>query len=262
MISILFIGDIVGKPGRRAVREVLKDLRARSAVDFVIANAENAAGGSGVTPEIIGELLDCGVHVFTSGDHIWRNRAVHNIIGREMRLLRPANYPPESPGQGSVVIESQSGVKIGVINAVGRVFMNPSECPFHAIIKELNLIKDEARVIIVDFHAEATSEKIAMGRYLDGKVTAVIGTHTHVPTADEKILPGGTAYITDVGMTGPADSVLGREVEPVIVNFITRIPQRFNVAKGDAELHGVLIKADEKTGKAIGIERVTQSIET
>jgi 2',3'-cyclic-nucleotide 2'-phosphodiesterase len=256
VITILFSGDIVGKPGRTAVRELLPVLKKRYSVDCVIANAENAAGGSGLTPDTVSELISSGVQVLTSGDHIWKNRAVYEIIGREERLLRPANYPVGVPGRGSVVITVGSGVRVGVINLLGRIFMKPAECPFAVAMRECDSIRAESPVIIVDIHAEATSEKIAMGRYLDGKVTAVVGTHTHVQTADEQILPGGTAYITDVGMTGPTVSILGREIEPVVRHFLTQMPERFNVASEGIEFQGVLIRADEHTGKAVGIERV------
>ncbi len=260
MITILMCGDIVGKPGRTAVRELLPVLKKRYSVDCVIANAENAAGGSGLTPDTVSELISSGVQVLTSGDHIWKNRAVYEIIGREERLLRPANYPVGVPGRGSVVITVGSGVRVGVINLLGRIFMKPAECPFAVAMRECDSIRAESSVIIVDIHAEATSEKIAMGRYLDGKVTAVAGTHTHVQTADEQILPGGTAYITDVGMTGPTVSILGREIEPVVRHFLTQMPERFDVASEGIEFQGVLIRADEHTGKAVGIERVREKL--
>lgn len=259
MITILMCGDVVGKPGRTAVRELLPVLKKRHSVDFVIANAENAAGGSGLTPDTVNELISAGVHVLTSGDHVWRNKAVHEIIGREERLLRPANYPLTAPGHGGVVISLESGVRIGVINVLGRVFMKPAECPF-AAARECDAIEKETPIIVVDVHAEATSEKIALGRYLDGKVSAVLGTHTHVQTADEQIFPGGTAFITDIGMTGPSVSVLGREIGPVVRHFLTQMPERFNVAGEGVEFQGVVIRVDESTGRAVGIERVKQSI--
>jgi metallophosphoesterase (TIGR00282 family) len=260
MITILFGGDVVGKPGRRAVRELLPVLKARYAVDCVIVNAENAAGGSGVTPDTVSELIDSGVHALTSGDHIWKNKDVYAVINSEERLLRPANFPVGVPGRGGMVLRLESGMKVGVVNLVGRVFMKPADCPFAAADREIEAIRRETPLIIVDFHAEATSEKIAMGRHLDGKVTAVIGTHTHVQTADEQIFPGGTAYITEAGMTGPCRSVLGREIGPVIAHFITQMPQRFAVAHEDVELQGVVIRADEITGKAISIERVREKL--
>lgn len=260
MITILFSGDIVGNPGRKAIRELLPVLRQRHAVDCVIANGENAAGGSGLTPDVVAELIGCGVQVLTSGDHIWRNKAVYEIISREERLLRPANYPAGAPGRGSVVITLDRGVKVGVLNLLGRVFMRLADCPFSAAAREIEALRAETTLIVVDIHAEATSEKIAMARYLDGKVTAVIGTHTHVPTADEQILPGGTAYLTDAGMTGPTVSILGREIGPVISHFLTQLPERFNVASEGIEFQGVLVRADEKTGKAVGIERVREKL--
>lgn len=260
MITILFGGDIVGRPGRRAVKELLPQLRGRWAVDCVITNGENAAGGSGLTPETVREILQCGVHAITSGDHIWRNRAVYDIIDSEERLLRPANFPPGVPGRGSAVIALEGGLKVGIINLIGRVFMKPAECPFRAAVREAESLREETPLIIVDMHAEATSEKLAMGRYLDGRVTAVIGTHTHIQTADEQVFPGGTAYVTEAGMTGPTRSILGREIEPVLEHFITQMPQRFSVAGGDAEFQGVLIRAEERTGKAVSIERVRERI--
>lgn len=260
MITILMCGDVVGKPGRTAVRELLPMLRKRHSVDFVIANAENAAGGSGLTPDIVNELLSSGVQVLTSGDHVWRNRAVYEIIGREERLLRPANYPATTPGRGSVVVAAENGVKIGVINVLGRVFMKPAECPFAAAARERDAIQAETSIIVVDVHAEATSEKIAMGRYLDGKVSAVVGTHTHVQTADEQIFPGGTAYVSDVGMTGPTVSVLGREIGPVVRHFLTQMPERFDVAGEGVEFQGAIIRVDERTGKSLGIERVKERL--
>ncbi|MCX6356031.1 MAG: TIGR00282 family metallophosphoesterase [Candidatus Aureabacteria bacterium] len=258
MITILFSGDIVGKPGRTAVRELIPSLRKRYGVDCVITNAENAAGGSGLTPDVVAELLSSGVHAITSGDHIWKNRAVFEIIGREERLLRPANYPMDAPGRGGVVVTLPGGVKVGVVNLLGRVFMKPADCPFAAAVREIEIIRKETPVIIVDIHAEATSEKNAMGRFLDGKVTAVIGTHTHVQTADEQIFPGGTAYLSDAGMTGPTVSILGVEIKPVITNFLTQLPQRFEVAKERVEFQGVIVRADERTGKALGIERIRE----
>jgi 2',3'-cyclic-nucleotide 2'-phosphodiesterase len=260
MITILFSGDIVGKPGRMAVKELLPALRERYKVDCVITNAENSAGGSGLTPDVVAELLSYGVQVITSGDHIWKNRAVLEIISREERLLRPANYPMDAPGRGGVVITTPGGVKVGVINLLGRVFMKPADCPFAAAMREVDCIRKETPVIVVDIHAEATSEKIAMGRYLDGKVTAVIGTHTHVQTSDEQIFPGGTAHLTDAGMTGATVSVLGVEIKPVITHFVTQLPQRFEVAKDGIEFQGVIVRADERTGRALGIERVREKL--
>ena len=260
MITILFGGDIVGKPGRDAVRVLVPRLRKRHGVDCVIVNAENAAGGSGVTPEIVEELLGSGVDVLTSGDHIWRNKAVYQIMGREERLLRPANYPEDAPGKGRVTISLPCGAKIGVVNVIGRVFMKPADCPFRAAAREVDALRAETALIVVDVHAEATSEKIALGRYLDGRVTAVVGTHTHVQTADERLLPGGTAYITEAGMTGPCESILGREIEAVVRHFVTQLPERFEVAHEGVEFQGVLVRADEATGKAVSIERIREQL--
>lgn len=260
MITILFGGDVVGKPGRGAVATLVPRLRKRYGVDCVIANAENAAGGSGVTPEIVAELLSSGVDVLTSGDHVWRNRAVYGVMGREERLLRPANYPDDAPGKGRIVVALAGGTKIGVVNVMGRVFMKPIDCPFRAALREVEALRAQTPLIVVDMHAEATSEKIALGRWLDGKVTAVIGTHTHVQTADEQLLPGGTAYLTEAGMTGPCESVLGREIGAVVRHFVTQLPERFEVAREGVEFQGVLVRADEKTGRAVAIERVREKL--
>jgi len=260
MITILFGGDVVGKPGRRAVSEILPVLRARHGIDCVIVNAENAAGGSGLTPDTVGEILRSGVHAITSGDHIWRNKDVYSVINSEERLLRPANFPAGVPGRGGMVLRLAEGVRVGVVNLLGRVFMKPADCPFAAAAREIDAIRRETPVIIVDFHAEATSEKMAMGRYLDGKVTAVLGTHTHVQTADAQVFPGGTAYITDAGMTGPCRSILGREIEPVVAHFLTQMPQRFTLASEDVEFQGVLVRADEGNGRALSIERVREKL--
>ena len=260
MIGILFGGDIVGKPGRDAVARLVPLLRKRHGVDCVVANAENAAGGSGVTPEIVEELLSAGVDVLTSGDHVWRNRAVYGSMGREDRLLRPANYPEEAPGKGRVLVTLPGGAKLGVVNVMGRVFMKPADCPFKAAAREVEALRVETPLILVDMHAEATSEKIALGRWLDGKVTAVIGTHTHVQTADERLLPGGTAYLTEAGMTGPCESVLGREIGAVVRHFVTQLPERFEVAREGVEFQGALVRADEKTGRAVSIERIREKL--
>ncbi len=260
-MKILFIGDIVGEPGRRAVKELLPKIVKREKVDFVIANGENVAGGSGITPPLAEELFGYGVDVMTSGDHIWKRKEVLEIIESERRLLRPANYPKEVPGFGSTIIESKhGGVNVGVICLAGRVFMQPLECPFRTAKEEIAKMKDKARVIVVDMHAEATSEKIALGWYLDGTVSAVVGTHTHIQTADEKVLPNGTAFITDAGMTGPYDSVIGRKKEQILTRFITQMPARFEMAEDDIQLHGVIIEVDEKTGKAESIKRVQEKL--
>jgi len=258
-MKILFIGDVVGSAGRRAVKELLPKIRTREKVDFVIANGENIAGGSGITPPLADELFGYGVHVMTSGDHIWKRREVVQKLESDARLLRPANYPLETPGLGSTVVKSPSGIPVGVINLVGRVFMDAIECPFRVAKEHIEKMKG-AKVIVVDIHAEATSEKIALGWYLDGLVSAILGTHTHIQTADEKVLPGGTAFITDVGMTGPYDSVIGRRKEEVLARFITHMPMRFETAEGDIQLHGAIVDVDEMTGKARSIVRVQERL--
>ena len=259
-MKILFIGDIVGEPGRKAIEVLVPKIKKREGVEFVIANGENAAGGSGITPAIAKELFDCDIDVLTSGDHIWKRKEILDYIDTDRRLLRPANYPPQAPGFGSTVIRSESETEIGVINLIGRVFMQAVECPFRVVKEEVDKLKDKARIIIVDIHAEATSEKMALGWYLDGLVSAVIGTHTHVQTADERILPGGTAFISDVGMTGPFDGVIGRNKEQILTRFITQMPARFEMAEGDIQLHGAILDIDDKTGKAESIKRVQEKL--
>ena len=261
-MKILVIGDVVGETGRNIIRDVLPSLKEDENIDFVIANGENSAGGSGITPKITQELFAYGVNVITTGDHIWDRKEVLQFIDREPKLLRPANYPEGVPGQGSVVVTTLNKAKIGVINLVGRIFMKPLECPFRTAEEEVKKISQTTKVIVVDIHAEATSEKIALGYFLDGKVSAVIGTHTHVQTADEKILPLGTAYITDIGMSGSSISVLGREVEPVIKRFLTGIPTRFGVARENPTLSGVLLEINSETGKATKIQRIVKGQET
>lgn len=256
-MKLLFIGDIVGKPGREAIKALLPDLIKKNNISFVIANAENAAGGSGITPPIVEELLSYGISLLTTGDHIWKRKEIVEILDTESRLLRPLNYPKETPGSGSGIFElSKAGVKIGVLNLIGRVFMQPVECPFRASREEIDRIKKVTPNIFVDMHAEATSEKIALGWYLEGLVTAILGTHTHVQTADEKILPEGTAYITDVGMTGPFDSVIGRKKEQILTRFITQMPTRFQMAESDIWLNAAIVDFDEKRGKANSIQRI------
>jgi len=255
-MKVLFIGDIVGKPGRRAVREGVPDLVNKLKIDFVIANAENAAGGFGITKSVGEELLTLGIDVLTSGNHIWDKKEAVNYIPKENRLLRPANYPAEVPGAGSIVMSTASGEKIAILNISGRVFMNQLDCPFKTAEKEIPLLKEQANTIIVDFHAEATSEKSAIGWFLDGRVSAVIGTHTHVQTADEKILPKGTAFISDVGMTGPADSIIGVKKEQIINKFLTGIPCRFETAKGTPILSCVVLEINSKTGESVSIQRL------
>jgi metallophosphoesterase (TIGR00282 family) len=260
-MRILFIGDVVGRPGRQLVKTGLAALISRHEVDLVILNAENAAAGFGITRDIGDELLDLGVDVMTSGNHIWDKKEALDYIGTEPRLLRPANYPAGAPGNGSYVARTRDGVSVGVINVMGRVFMLNIDDPFAVVLREIETMRQRARVVFVDFHAEATSEKAAMGWHLDGKVAAVIGTHTHVQTADERILPKGTAFLTDAGMTGPHDSIIGVEVEPALGKFLNALPARFETASANPRLNAVLIDADEKTGLATGIERLSYSLD-
>jgi metallophosphoesterase (TIGR00282 family) len=255
-MKVLFIGDIVGKPGRRAIQEILERLVSEYEIEFTIANGENAAGGMGITPPIALEILDEGVDVLTSGNHIWAKKEIIPFLDEESRILRPANYPAQVPGRGKGVFQLSNGQKIGVLNLEGRVFMKHLDCPFRVAEKEVELLRKETPAILVDFHAEATSEKIAMGWFLNGKVSAVLGTHTHVQTCDEGILDGGTAYITDVGMTGPLDSVIGIRKEVALERLLTQIPWKFDVASGDVVLQGVVVEIDEKTGKAKNINRI------
>ena len=256
-MKLLFIGDIVGRPGRDLLRRHLKALAASLAVDLVIANGENAAGGAGITRDNANEILGAGVDVITTGNHVWDKREALEFIASEPRLVRPANYPDGTPGLGSYVALSRTGVKVGVVNVMGRVFLHAIDDPFRAADREIARVKAAgAQVVFVDIHAETTSEKVALGWYLDGQVAAVIGTHTHVQTADERILPGGTACLTDVGMTGPHDGVIGMDKTAVIARFVTGLPGRFEPAAGDARLHGVTVTTDPATGNALVIERV------
>lgn len=253
-MNILFIGDIVGRPGRNYLKQSLSDIINENKIDFVIANGENTAGGTGITRSTYDELLDMGIDVVTLGNHTWAKKEIFDFIYEAERMIRPANYPEGTPGNGYIVIE-KNGIKFGIVNLCGRVFMECVECPFKTADSILSKIKDRADVIIVDFHAEATSEKQAMGWYLDGRVTAVLGTHTHVQTSDERVLPQGTAYITDVGMTGPLNSILGVDKDIIIKKFLTSLPARFEVAEGEAVLGAVMVQLDE-SHKAIGIKRV------
>ena len=256
-MKILFIGDIVGSPGRMAVRELLPPLIAKKKIDFVIANCENAAAGFGVTRKNVEELYSYHIDVLTSGNHIWNKREVLEFIGDYEKLLRPANYPAATPGSGSVLIPTAAGEYIGVLNLAGRIFMQPIDCPFETAKNKIAELRKKTNIIIVDMHAEATSEKRALGWYLDGKVSAVLGTHTHVQTADEEILPQGTAYISDAGMTGPFDSVIGINKETVIERFLTQMPNKFDLAKDDIRMQGVILNIDEASGKANSIERIS-----
>jgi len=250
-MKILFIGDIVGSPGRQAVAAVVPRLRQERGVEFVVANGENSAHGAGLTEATVEALLGVGVDVITTGDHVWDQKGFEKVIELQPRVLRPLNYPAGTPGRGSAVVTG-----VAVISLVGRVYMPACECPFRTAQSEVARLRQQTRIIIVDLHAEATSEKMAMGWFLDGQVSAVIGTHTHVPTADEQILPKGTAFISDAGMTGPHDSVLGRDKEAVIRRFLTQMPQRLEVAEGNVLLNGVIVDVDESTGLARSIERV------
>lgn len=254
-MKVLFIGDIVGKVGRIAVKELLPTVINRYKIDLVIANGENAAGGFGINEKVAAEIFSSGVHIITSGNHIWDKRESIPYIAKESLILRPANYPQGVPGNGSIIY-TINGVKIAVINLSGRVFMTHIDCPFRVGIAEIERLQKETKIIIVDFHAEATSEKIAFGYFVEGKVSAVIGTHTHVQTADEIILPGGTAYITDVGMTGPAVSVIGIEKEQIIERFLYQMPLKFETAKGKGVFAAVVLEIDEKTGKSTAIQRL------
>jgi hypothetical protein len=259
MIRLLFIGDIVGRPGRDLVRNGLAAIVECHRIDLVIANAENSAAGFGITREIGDHLLEWGVDVMTSGNHIWDKKEALDYIGAEPRLLRPANYPAGAPGNGSYLARTRDGRSVGVVNVMGRVFMLNIDDPFTSVLREIETLKQRTRIVLVDFHAEATSEKIAMGWHLDGKVTAVVGTHTHVQTADERILPKGTAYLTDVGMTGPHDSIIGVEIEAALGRFLTALPAKFDTATGNPRLNAVIVEADEATGRATDIERLSLS---
>lgn len=255
-MKVLFIGDIVGRGGRQAVEELLPRIRREKKVDFSVANGENAAGGAGITPKVMNQLFLDGIDIITSGNHLWDKKQIIPVLDEERRLLRPANYPPGVPGFGSTVAEAPSGLKIGIINLSGRIFMQALDCPFRVAEREIKKLRKETLLILVDMHAEATSEKIAMGWFLDGKVSAVVGTHTHVQTADEVILPQGTAYITDLGMTGSMESVIGVKTELILRRFLTQLPVRFEPAENDIQLSAVVLDLDPITGKADSIERI------
>ncbi|KPL01491.1 MAG: metallophosphoesterase [Planctomycetes bacterium SM23_65] len=256
ILKILALGDVVGRPGREIIAEVLPDLITEQDVSFVLTNAENAAGGSGLTPETVNVLFAAGVDCITTGDHVFRRKEIIPLLETDGRILRPANFPKTASGKGFTVLKARQGERVGVVNVLGRIFMKPIDDPFAAVDAALNKLAGETDVIIVDVHAEATSEKVAMGWHLDGRVTALVGTHTHVQTADERVLPKGTAYITDLGMTGPHESVLGRDVQKVLRAITTGMPTHFDVATGDVRLCGVLITADRNTHKASAIERI------
>jgi len=262
MLTILFLGDVVGEPGRKAVIARLAQLKEERAIDFTIVNGENAAGGRGITGKITIELLRAGVSVITTGDHIWDQKDVVPFLDLEPRLLRPINYPSGAPGHGSIVLETAKG-KVGVINVQARTFMQPIlENPFHAVEAAVAKMREETANIVVDVHGETTSEKIALGRFLDGKVSAVIGTHTHVQTADEQIFPGGTAFMCDAGMCGPVNSILGRAIEPILQRFISNLPASFPVASGEVRLRGALIDIDQTSGRTLRILRVDEAAPT
>jgi len=255
-VLVLNIGDIIGKPGRRAVSKLVPSIRQKSGVDMVIANAENVAGGLGLTSATAGELLDAGIDILTSGNHIWAEKEIIPYLDSDMPILRPLNYPPGVPGRGYIII---GGVM--VVNLIGRTFMSNYDCPFRAMDQLLDEVKPRPPVIIIDFHAEATSEKVALGRYLDGRVSAVLGTHTHVGTIDTRVLPHGTAYVTDIGMTGPVDSVIGDDVDQVLQRFLTMIPNRLSVAKGKTIFTAILTRIDEDSGRAISIDRIYHEVD-
>ncbi len=260
MLKLLFLGDVVGEPGRKAVVEMIPKLKTERGVDFVVVNGENAANGRGITPKITIDLLRAGAAVVTTGDHVWDQKEIIPFFALEPRLLRPINYPPGAPGAGSIVLETPKG-KVGVINVQTRTFMNPPlENPFLMLRDEVERLRGETPVIFVDVHGETTSERIAVGRFLDGKVSAVVGTHTHTQTADEQIFPGGTAFLCDAGMCGPSESILGREIAPIIERFLTSRPMVFPVARGPVKIHGALIEIDEITGRALKIERVAEVV--
>jgi 2',3'-cyclic-nucleotide 2'-phosphodiesterase len=255
-VKVLLIGDIIGDPGRRVIAHRLAEVKAAHRIDLVIGNAENAAGGFGITPRIADELFAMGIDVLTTGNHVWDKKEALDYLAKERRILRPANYPEQTPGLGRYVAELDGGLKIGVLQLMGRIYMPMTDCPFQAAQRELEWLRATTRVVIVDMHGEATSEKRAMGWYLDGQVTAVLGTHTHVQTADEEILPNGTAYLTDVGMTGPLVSVIGVTPSLAIRKFLTQMPTRFETADGPAILQGAVVTLDPASGLATAIERV------
>lgn len=258
-VTVFFIGDVIGEPGRKALFLSLSKMINKKKVDLVLANGENASGGFGITGKIAGKLYSYGVDCITTGNHVWRNKEIFKFISEDPKLIRPANYPKETPGKGWIIIEKNE-VKIAVLNLLGRVFMEPLECPFKTAHKEVSILRKQTKIILIDFHGEATSEKVAMGWYMDGMVSAVIGTHTHVQTADERILPGGTAYITDIGMTGPFDSIIGMKKENALRKFVTMLPTKFSVAENDIRINGVVITIDKETGRALMIERINEQV--
>lgn len=261
-LKVLALGDVVGEPGRRAVKEIVPRLVREEGIDFVIANGENLAGGSGITESTVVELFSSGVNVMTSGDHIFRKKEAEALLENSRRILKPANYPAGTPGIGSTVVETKGGIKIGVLNLIGRVFLKTVNCPFETAEREVKKLRGETPVIFVDIHAEATSEKVALGWFLDGQVSAVFGTHTHIQTADETILPKGTGYITELGMCGPYRSVIGREIDQVLKMFLTQLPMRLDVAREDARISGAIFEVDPETGKTVSIRRIHEKVST
>jgi len=257
-VKVLFIADIVGQPGRQAVKELIPKLRRQHGINLVVANGENSAGGSGITVNTAQEIFSSGVDIMTSGDHLWDQKEVVDLLANERRFVRPLNYPPGTPGQGSTIFQAENQPPVAVINLQGRTFMPPLDNPFHCVLAEIERLRKTTKLIFVDFHAEATSEKVALARMLDGRVSAVIGTHTHVQTADEQIFPGGTAFLCDAGFTGPHESVIGREIEPIIKRFMTNQPQKFEVARGRVLLQGALLEIDDASGKALKIQRISE----
>lgn len=257
-MNTLIIGDIVGRVGRNILKEKLKDIIEENEINLVIANAENAAGGNGITRKVADELFEIGISALTMGNHVWDQKEIFNFIDDEKRIIRPANYLPNTPGRGSSLLNINN-IKVGIINLQGTVFMQGNNNPFLTADNEVKALREHTNIIIVDFHAEATSEKIALGHYLDGRVSCVYGTHTHVQTADEKILSGGTGFITDVGMTGPYDSVLGMDKEKIIKKFTSSVPVKFDIAKGPAQINGLVINIDENTGKCVDIYRINKN---
>jgi metallophosphoesterase (TIGR00282 family) len=259
-MRIAFFGDIVGRPGRKGVAIVLRRLRREQDIEFVIANAENAAGGKGIDPGTAEELQDAGIDVITTGNHVWQKREIVPYLQDNARVLRPLNLPPDAPGRGWVCRPARNGAPVAVVNVIGRVFMGPAECPFRSIDAAWPAIAAESRIVIVDMHAEATSEKVGMGRFLDGRASAVVGSHTHVQTADEGLLPGGTATLTDAGMCGPEESILGMRIDRVLERFQSALPVRLEVAVGPAIVQGALIEVDEGTGRATSIRRIRERV--
>ncbi len=260
-MKVLLIGDIVGRPGRQAVAQLVPLMRRELQVDLVVGNAENAAGGAGLTPATADELMDAGIDVLTSGNHIWKKPEVYDRLVSDVRVLRPANYPQTTPGRGAGLYATPSGAKVGVVNVIGRVFMpDHTDCPFRAAEQAIAELRRQTSIIFVDMHAEATSEKVAMGWFLDGKVSCVFGTHTHVQTADERLLPQGTAFISDLGMTGPHDSVIGRKTEEILKRFLSSLPARAEVAEGNVQLRGAFVDVDEVSGRARAIQRIDRRL--